>query len=114
VAVAHGANTNNAVKKAPFAVRLTIVGNKNNLPAAVANKPYSATLKAIGGKGTLAWSIVSGSLPTGLTLNSATGVISGTPKVSGPFPVSFPFTLRVSDPAGDQFTKDLTLVVNNK
>jgi hypothetical protein len=114
VAVAHGANTNNAAKKAPFAVRLTIVGNKNNLPAAVANKPYSATIKAIGGKGTLSWSIVSGSLPTGLTLNSATGVISGTPKVSGPYPVSFPFTLRVSDPAGDQFTKDLTLVVDTK
>src|SRR5262249_49892428 len=55
VTVAHGANTNNAAHKAPFAVRLIITSNKNNVPTAVANKPYSATLKAIGGKGSLTW-----------------------------------------------------------
>ncbi len=114
VAVAHGANSNNAAKKAAFAIRLTIASNNHNLPLAVPNKPYSATLKALGGKVTLTWSVISGALPNGLTLNASTGVISGTPKVSGPYPVSFSFTVRVSDPVGDQFTKDLTLVVNNK
>jgi hypothetical protein len=114
VAVAHGANTNNPAKKAPFAIRLTIVSNKNNLPTAVANKPYNATLKVVGGKGTITWSITAGALPTGLTLNASTGLISGTPKVSGPYPLSFNFTVLVADTAGNQFTKDLTLIVNNK
>ena len=114
VAVAHGANTNNPAKKSPFAIKLTITSNRNNLPVAVANKPYSVTLKALGGKGALSWSVVSGALPTGLTLGASTGTISGSPKVSGPYPVTFNFTVQVSDPAGDQFTKALTLIVNNK
>jgi hypothetical protein len=41
-------------------------------------------------------------------------VISGTPKVSGPYPLTFAFTVLVSDPNGNQFTKALTLIVNNK
>ena len=114
VAVAHGANSNNGAHKASFAIKLTITSNNNNLPTAVPNKLYSATLKAAGGKGTLTWSVISGALPSGLTLNSSTGVISGTPKVPGTLPISFFFTVRVSDPAGNQFTKDLTLVVNKK
>src|SRR5262249_60442257 len=88
VTVAHGANTNNAAHKAPFAVRLIITSNKNNVPTAVANKPYSATLKAIGGKGSLTWSIASGALPNGLTLGASTGVVSRAPQVSGPYPPS--------------------------
>src|SRR5262249_47740501 len=66
VAVAHGANSNNPQKKAPFAVKLTITSNNNNLPVAVANKPYNATLKTIGGKGTVTWAVISGALPSGL------------------------------------------------
>jgi Putative Ig domain len=113
VAVAHGANSNNPAHKAPFAVRLTVTSNNHNLPVAVANKPYTATLKAVGGKGTLTWSISAGALPKGLSLSS-TGVISGTTKVSGPYPLTFAFTVLVSDPNGNQFTKALTLIVNNK
>lgn len=42
-------------------------------------RPYSATLQVTGGTPGFSWSITSGSLPSGLSLNSATGVISGTP-----------------------------------
>ena len=44
-------------------------------------KSYSQTLEATSESGTLpiTWSIVSGTLPPGLTLNTSTGVISGTP-----------------------------------
>ncbi|MDT9646913.1 Ig domain-containing protein, partial [Pseudomonas sp. JV245A] len=45
--------------------------------------PYSATLSATGGTVPYSYSITSGSLPTGLSLNTASGLISGTPITSG-------------------------------
>jgi hypothetical protein len=41
--------------------------------------PYSNTLAVTGGIAPYTWSITSGTLPSGLTLNPSTGVISGTP-----------------------------------
>lgn len=46
--------------------------------------PYSLTLKATG-KTSIKWSIASGALPNGLTLNPDSGVISGTPTSLGTF-----------------------------
>ncbi len=50
-----------------------------SLSAGVINETYSSALNATGGKGPYTWSLVSGTLPTGLGLTAATGVISGTP-----------------------------------
>ncbi len=52
-------------------------------PHGVVGVAYSATLTASGGTGTLKWSQASGQLPAGLTFNTATGVISGTPTAVG-------------------------------
>ena len=46
---------------------------------AVIGVPYSDTLQATGGAMPRNWSIVGGGLPAGLTLDPATGIISGTP-----------------------------------
>ena len=54
---------------------------------------YSQTLTASGGAGPYTWSISSGSLPAGLTLNSSTGEISGTPTTNG----TANFTVQVTD-----------------
>ena len=62
----------------------------------------SAAIPATG-----AWSIASGSLPAGLTLNPDTGAISGTPTVAG----SFPITVKLTDADGEFATKEETVEV---
>ena len=56
---------------------------------------YSQTLTAAGGTSPYSWSLASGALPGGLTLNSA-GVISGTPATNG----TFSFTAQLADAYG--------------
>jgi len=63
-----------------------------SLTNATPNASYSFTLHATGGIGTHTWTLVSGALPTGLSLSSS-GVISGIPTVSG----ASMFTLKTSD-----------------
>ena len=54
---------------------LTVPGGTNGS----VGTPFSATLSATGGTAPYSFSISSGSLPAGLTLNASTGVISGQP-----------------------------------
>jgi prepilin-type N-terminal cleavage/methylation domain-containing protein len=81
----------------------------NDLPTATVGFAYSSTtIAATDGTPPYAWSIASGSLPTGLSL-SAAGVISGTPTVFG----SFPFNVKVldSDVPQRQANKTLSITV---
>ena len=66
---------------------------------------YTQNLVASGGATPYAWSLQSGSLPAGLTLNSA-GSITGTPTTAG----SATFTLRVTD--DDATTVDQAYTLN--
>lgn len=52
------------------------------LPPALVNQPYSQTL-LVNEATNPVWTLVSGSLPVGLTLNASTGTISGTPTTMG-------------------------------
>lgn len=52
------------------------------LPDGVVNTPYNATLTATGGSGPVTFSVGSGTLPPGLTLDTA-GNITGTPTTQG-------------------------------
>lgn len=54
-----------------------------SLPSDIKGTAYSATLAAGGGQTPYTWSITSGILPSGLSLNSSTGEIAGTPTVVG-------------------------------
>jgi len=77
------------------------------LPAATVGAAYTTTLMATGGTPPYTWSIASGTLPAGLTLTPASGVISGTPTATG----TSGFTVKVT--AGTQnVTKALSITVN--
>jgi hypothetical protein len=52
------------------------------LPTPRVGRRYRAVLHATGGTG-VTWRISSGTLPAGLTLDSATGTITGTPRRAG-------------------------------
>jgi hypothetical protein len=54
---------------------------------------FTQTLTATGGTGTYAWSVSSGTLPAGITLDPVTGILSGTPTNNG----TFSFTVDVTD-----------------
>jgi len=71
---------------------LQIVQRQSALPAAQTNTAYSLQLSANGGS-SLTWSVNSGSLPAGLTLNPSSGLISGTPTQAG----DSTFQVKVTD-----------------
>jgi hypothetical protein len=87
-----------------------LVITTSSLPSGTVNAGYSATLMASGGVTPYAWSIASGNLPSGLTLNSSTGGISGTPTAAG----TFAFTAQVSDSQTPTVTntRQLSITIN--
>ena len=74
---------------------LALVGLEALFPQLTVGQPYSEHSLAYGGTPPYVWSIASGTLPAGLTLNTATGAISGTPTAPG----SATVVLRVTDSA---------------
>ncbi|HAM45800.1 MAG TPA: hypothetical protein DCM67_12365 [Propionibacteriaceae bacterium] len=75
------------------------------LPAGVVDDSYSATLAADSGRAPFTWSATG--LPTGLTLNAATGVVSGTPTATGTASVQ----LTVTDKNGATDTATVSLSI---
>jgi large repetitive protein len=57
---------------------------------------YSETVTAQGGTSPYTFAVTSGALPTSTTLNTSSGVISGTPTVAS----TFSFTITVTDSLG--------------
>jgi alpha-tubulin suppressor-like RCC1 family protein len=76
-----------------------------SLPAGQAGSPYTAAVSATGGAAPLTWS--ASGLPSGLSMNPASGVISGIPSAAG----SPPATVTVTDEYGSETSRTFTLVI---
>ncbi|MBO0952760.1 SdrD B-like domain-containing protein [Fibrella forsythiae] len=79
-----------------------------SLSAGQVGSPYSQTLTTTGGTAPLSYTVTGGSLPAGLSLNPATGVISGTPTASG----TASFTVKVSDAKSCSAVAALSIVTS--
>jgi hypothetical protein len=100
-----GTRTYNLTVKAPV-IKLS----PSSLPAVTAKKPYAANLTASGGIAPFVFSIISGALPSGLTLASG-GILSGatTPAAAGCYPV----TITATDAYGFTGARSYNLTVKS-
>lgn len=79
------------------------------LPAYDVNSAYSTTLLATDSESTdIDYSIIAGTLPTGLSLNQETGVISGTATLKE----AKVFTIRAVDAGGNTIDREFTMLPN--
>ncbi len=106
----------NAGNSSPVSTETYVFGSISSPPLAITTTslasgtlgiPYSETLAATGGIPPYTWSVISGSLPDGLSLNSVTGELSGTPSTSG----AFNFTAQVTDAYPSAVTQPLSIVI---
>jgi hypothetical protein len=89
--------------KHALAVATTLMPNADQVQA------YAATLRAVGGTGSYTWTVQTGSLPTGLSLNASTGAITGTASgATGNYPITF----RVTESGGGTHADSTGLSIN--
>ena len=106
-----GADANQSFTLTVTAAPVPIISTGSPLPIATVGAAYSKTFTATGGTPPYTlWSVVTGSLPPGLVLNTATGALTGTPTSSSGSP--FNFTVRVTDSATITGSKAFALAVN--
>ena len=78
------------------------------LPGGTVTVPYSVTFAATGGTLPYSWSVISGTLPAGLTLDAGSGVLSGTPTTAA----TSTFTVQVSDGASGVVSSAFSVTIN--
>ena len=86
---------------------LTLTPAAGALPGGTAGTAYTQTFTASNGIAPYTYALASGALPAGLTLNTATGALSGTPSAPG----TFTFTIKVTCADGCMATQTYTISI---
>ena len=86
----------------------TLAITTSSLPNGQVGTSYSLTLVATGGTTPYSWSLTSGTLPAGLTLNASTGAIAGTPTVAAS---ATALTLTVRDSSSPVQSRSVNLAL---
>jgi large repetitive protein len=98
-----GGLVNNGTLEAP------VIVSPATLPGGMINVTYNQTITASGGSGGgYTFSVLSGALPGGLSLNSSTGALTGTPTTPG----SATFTVLATDSNGYPGTQQYTVATS--
>ncbi|HEU0304208.1 MAG TPA: Ig domain-containing protein [Gaiellaceae bacterium] len=87
---------------------LVITNGTDTLTPGRVGESYAIGLFADGGIPPYRWSLVTGQLPPGLSLQVSPGRISGTPTTAG----TFVFTVRVTDEGGQQATQQFSITIS--
>ncbi len=85
----------------------TILVNPATVPGATVAVAYNQTLSASGGTAPYSFAITAGALPAGLSLNTGTGALTGTPTAAG----TFNFTVTATDANSFTGSRAYTLAV---
>uniref|UniRef100_UPI0035BF0FFF beta strand repeat-containing protein n=1 Tax=Pseudomonas protegens TaxID=380021 RepID=UPI0035BF0FFF len=105
--------TNASGTSSPATVTITVSAptlaiTPTTLPDGIQGTAYNQTVTATGGTTPYTYAISAGSLPAGLSLNTSSGVISGTPTVSG----TFNLTVTATDANSATGSRAYTLQIN--
>ncbi|MXV17052.1 YDG domain-containing protein [Hufsiella ginkgonis] len=79
-----------------------------SLPGANVNSAYSQTISVSGGTSPYQYAVTSGTLPDGLTLNTTSGLLSGTPTTAN----TYNFTITATDATSTSASKAYSIVVS--
>jgi adhesin/invasin len=80
------------------------------LPNWTVNQPYSQTIALAGGTAPETFAVSAGTLPPGLSLDSSTGAITGTPTTTSSDP--FDFTVTATDAVGETASQAYSITIN--
>src|SRR5207237_2471778 len=85
----------------------SITGTNPSVNSGTAGVAFNETFTQTGANGSVTWS-ESGALPSGITLNASTGVLSGTTTQTGAFPI----VVTATDSNGCSGSSRYTLTIN--
>ncbi len=109
VATLAGCGSDNAVYSAPASCTVCSLNiTTSSLPNGQVGTAYNQTIQTTGGTAPLTFSLI-GTLPTGLSLNTTSGVISGTTTAAA----TSSFTIKVTDAKSCSDAQPLTITTSN-